>query len=70
MKDSTSTNKTNFPVNSLVEGSLEYREMKRMYLREQRLADEWKKDYQVLKQQLARVKASTIRKCHVFYSRR
>ena len=41
--------KTAFPVHSLVKGSLEYREMKRMYLREQQQAEEWKKDYQVLK---------------------
>ncbi|CAF4913588.1 unnamed protein product [Rotaria socialis] len=49
-----------FPIHSLVEGSLEYREMKRLYLNEKQLVEDWRKDYNVLKKQVAFVKTSTI----------
>ncbi|CAF1228441.1 unnamed protein product [Rotaria magnacalcarata] len=49
-----------FSGQSLIEGSMEYRELKRLYLHEKKQADEWKKDYQVLKNQLNELKASTL----------
>ncbi|CAF3774785.1 unnamed protein product [Rotaria magnacalcarata] len=49
-----------FPIHSLVEGSLEYREMKRLYLNEKQLVEDWRKDYNVLKKQVAFIKTSTI----------
>ncbi|CAF1110826.1 unnamed protein product [Rotaria magnacalcarata] len=49
-----------FPIHSLVEGSLEYREMKRLYLNEKQLVEDWRKDYNVLKKRVAFVKTSTI----------
>jgi hypothetical protein len=52
----------NFPTHSLIEGSIEYRELKRLYMREQNQAEEWRKDYGVLKRQLVDLKATTIRK--------
>ncbi|CAF0969744.1 unnamed protein product [Adineta steineri] len=58
--DPYTSTKNKSAVDSLVEGSLEYREMKRLYLSEKRLAAEWKKDYQVLKRQLANLRASTM----------
>ena len=60
LNDSTSSI-NNQPI-GLVEGSLEYRELKRMYLREKNDAEEWRKDYQIMKRQLAQLKSSTIRK--------
>ncbi|CAF3335981.1 unnamed protein product [Rotaria socialis] len=52
--------KTTFPIHSLVEGSLEYREMKRLYLGEKQQTEEWRKDCNVLKRQVAYLKSSTI----------
>ncbi|CAF1639351.1 unnamed protein product, partial [Adineta ricciae] len=49
-----------FPSQALIEGSLEYRELKRLYVREQQQVEEWRKDYQVMKRQLADLKASSI----------
>jgi hypothetical protein len=45
---------------------MEFRELKRLYMREQNLVEEWRKDYQVLKQQLNLLKSSTIRKWNIF----
>ncbi|CAF3073338.1 unnamed protein product [Rotaria socialis] len=45
---------------ALIEGSLEYRELKRSYLFEKKQAEEWKKDYMVLKQQFNELKSSTL----------
>ncbi|UJR18831.1 hypothetical protein I4U23_021959 [Adineta vaga] len=47
-------------INSLVESSVEFREMKRLYLNEKKLCHEWRKDFQILKRQLADLRASTI----------
>ena len=52
-----------FPIHSLVKGSLEYREMKCLYLQEKQNAEEWRKDYNVLKRQVVYLKSSTIREC-------
>ncbi|CAF1686156.1 unnamed protein product [Rotaria magnacalcarata] len=52
--------KTTFLIHSLVEGSLEYRKMKRLYLGEKQQTEEWRKDYNVLKRQVAYLKSSTI----------
>lgn len=49
-------------VQSLIEGSLEYRELKRQYMNEKNQADEWRKDYATLKRQLINLKSNTIRK--------
>ncbi|CAF1517721.1 unnamed protein product [Adineta ricciae] len=49
-----------FPSQALIEGSLEYRELKRLYVREQQQVEEWRKDYQVMKRQLADLKANSI----------
>ncbi|CAF3780868.1 unnamed protein product [Rotaria socialis] len=52
---------TNKPTPSAyVEGSLEYRELKRSYLFEKKQASEWKKDYAVLKHQLNELKSTTL----------
>ena len=59
--------KTTSSISASVEGSLEYREMKRLYLHEQNQAQEWRKDYYVIKKQLAKVKATTIRKYNGFF---
>ncbi len=59
-------NKTTTSIDPSIEGSLEYRELKRMYLRERNQAEEWRKDYYVIKKQLAKVKETTIRKCNSF----
>jgi len=58
-----SSNNNSLPIHSLIEGSLEYREMKRLYVFEKQQAEDWRKDYKVLKRQLAHVKSTTIRKC-------
>jgi hypothetical protein len=65
LNNSNSSNSTTFPIHSLVEGSLEYRELKRLYLDQKTQSDEWRKDYQVLKQQLALLKSNTIRECNI-----
>lgn len=52
----------NNAIDSMIEGSLQYREMKRLYLNEKKQSDEWRKDYKILKQQLVDLRASTIRK--------
>ena len=51
-------------VQSLIEGSLEYRELKRQYMNEKNQVDEWRKDYAMLKRQLIDLKSTTIRKSH------
>ncbi|CAM4847323.1 unnamed protein product [Rotaria magnacalcarata] len=40
----SNASKTAFPIHSLVEGSLEYREMKCLYLSEKQQTEEWRKD--------------------------
>ncbi|CAF4703276.1 unnamed protein product [Rotaria sp. Silwood2] len=66
LSDSNSSNSTNFSIRPLVEGSLEYRELKRLYLEEKKAKEEWEKDYKVLKQQLAHLRSTTIRECNLF----
>ncbi|CAF1464160.1 unnamed protein product [Adineta steineri] len=58
--DLNNSRSNDFPTHSLIEGSIEYRELKRMYAREQNLVEEWRKDYQVLKTQLNYLKSNTI----------
>ncbi|CAF1233897.1 unnamed protein product [Adineta ricciae] len=57
---SSSVNSTRCSTQSLVEGSLEYRELKRLYVDQKNLAEEWRKDYGVLKQQVDFLKSNTI----------
>lgn len=54
-----------FALDPLIEGSLQYREMKRLYVNEKKQSDEWRKDYHILKRQLAELRAKTIRKLNV-----
>ena len=66
MNDSNSSKSTNFSIDPLIEGSLEYRELKRLYSEERKAKEEWKKDYKVLKQQLTHLQSTTIRECNIF----
>ena len=59
--DLSFSGRTTLPVCASIEGSLEYRELKRLYLHEKQQSEEWKKDYQILKRHLEKVKSTTIR---------
>ena len=63
---STASTTSNESVSFLVEGSLEYRELKRLYLKEKGQTEEWRKDYQILKSQMSTLRATTIRKLNLF----
>ncbi|UJR19819.1 hypothetical protein I4U23_022952 [Adineta vaga] len=58
-QSTTSTSSSN-SISSHIEGTLEYRELKRLYLKEKALAEEWRKDYAILKSQMATLKATSI----------
>ncbi|CAF2842983.1 unnamed protein product [Rotaria sp. Silwood2] len=58
--DSNASTMSKLSATSIIESSLEYRELKRLYLNEKKQADEGKKDYMVLKQQLQELKSSTL----------
>lgn len=63
MREISSSNAVNdSSVDSLVEGSLEYREMKRLYTNEKRQCEKWRKHYQILKGQLMDLRKTAIRK--------
>jgi hypothetical protein len=51
---------------AIIEGSLEYRELKRLFNAERKLNQEWKKDYALLKKEFEQTSSSSIRKFHVF----
>mgnify|MGYP006911093073 FL=1 len=48
--------KRSTPIDPLIESSLEYRELRRMYLYEKSQSEEWRKDYRVVKKQLDKLK--------------
>ncbi|CAF4980346.1 unnamed protein product [Rotaria sp. Silwood1] len=58
--DSNASTTSKLSGSSMIESSLEYRELKRLYLHEKQQAEEWKKDYMVLKRQLQELRASTL----------
>ena len=65
-QSTTSTSSSN-SISSHIEGTLEYRELKRLYLKEKALAEEWRKDYAILKSQMATLKATSIRMLKFFH---
>ncbi len=68
---STANNRSpaSMPINtrSLVEGSLEYRELKRLYNAEVKKNNDWSKDYGLLKKEFEQTRSSSIRKFHILF---
>ncbi|CAF1055761.1 unnamed protein product [Rotaria sordida] len=58
--DANATTMSKLSGSSIIESTLEYRELKRLYLHEKKQAEEWKKDYMILKRQLQELRSSTL----------
>ncbi|CAF1421172.1 unnamed protein product [Adineta ricciae] len=60
LNNSSTSTSSNNSHSAHIEGSLEFRELRRLYNKEKSMADEWRKDYGILKGQMATLKATTI----------